>query len=220
MDIECNTTVALTYERVLRIIKERQCSVTFKEHMRYSIKSCNPYIISMCNETGQWRVYNETLDAACNSFVDPFNFTFKNVFCFLCNTDNREPIDLSNCPNFINFKAEGFVSRNPPPFLSIRNLDDILTEQRSKQMQCKEHLQYRDDKLVRYSLHYVNSYTTIAFKHKVRKRGTLFVVFIVYRQFSIKYILLLSIRIALIHRHNLLFYLDFLKIFIAHKYLP
>ena len=168
MDIKCNTTVALTYERMLHIIKERQCSVTFKKPIKYAIQSCIPYTISTCNETGQWRVYNETLDTACNSFVDPFNFTFKNVFCFLCNIDNREPIDLPKCADSSRFHSLGSFSRKPPPFLAIRNFDAILTEQRSKQMQCKEHSQYRDDKLVRYSLHNVNSSTPIAFKQKVR----------------------------------------------------
>ena len=166
MDIECDKPVALTHERMYHIIKERQCNVTFKAPPNIPAKTCILYTISTCNETGLWRVYNETLDTACQLFVDPFNFTYKNVFCFLCNIDAREPVSLSNCPRFN--MSVGATSAYNPPFLAIMNLGAILTEQANEQIQCKEKSQFTDDKLVRYSLYSVKSSVSITFKQKPR----------------------------------------------------
>ena len=166
MDIECDKTVALTHERMYHIIKEHQCNVTFMAPPKIAVETCIPYTISTCNETGLWRVYNETLDTACQIFVDPFNFTYKNVFCFLCNIDTRAPVSLSNCPRFND--SRGSVSPFNPPFLAIMNLGAILTEQANEQIQCKEKSQFTDNKLVRCSLYTVNSSESITFKQKPR----------------------------------------------------
>ena len=37
------------------------------------------------------------IEAACHSFVDIFNQTYRNYFCYVCNTDNPEPPELWSC---------------------------------------------------------------------------------------------------------------------------
>ena len=37
------------------------------------------------------------IEAACHAFVDIFNQTYRNYFCYMCNTDNPEPPELLSC---------------------------------------------------------------------------------------------------------------------------
>ena len=55
------------------------------------------YYVSSCNETGLWRIYNRRIEQACNAYRDPFNDTFKNYFCYLCNRAEHQPIDQWKC---------------------------------------------------------------------------------------------------------------------------
>ena len=50
-----------------------------------------PYQVSECNVTGRWRSYSrysEYIEQGCHAFVDPFNATYKNYFCYLCNQED------------------------------------------------------------------------------------------------------------------------------------
>ena len=37
------------------------------------------------------------IEAACNSFLDIFNRTYRNYFCYLCNTANPDPPEHWTC---------------------------------------------------------------------------------------------------------------------------
>ena len=54
-----------------------------------------PYRISKCNETGLWDKYDEETELACNSFIDPYNRTYKNLFCYKSNNRNETPHGIS-----------------------------------------------------------------------------------------------------------------------------
>lgn len=92
-----------SYEKVIEHANMKTCSISFKEDINYG--ACNPdsskNIISSCNVTGTWDVYDFSIDAACKSaFSLTYNSVFKNVFCYLCNA----PVSLSQplkntCPN-------------------------------------------------------------------------------------------------------------------------
>ena len=57
-----------------------------------------PYEITSCNETGLWLEYDESIEKACESLLDPFNATYKNYFCYLCNVDFEMPQNMWVCP--------------------------------------------------------------------------------------------------------------------------
>ena len=55
-----------------------------------------PYTISRCNVSGLWSSYDQYIVQSCNLFVDPFNSTYQNAFCYLCNIPTyniSEPIN-------------------------------------------------------------------------------------------------------------------------------
>ena len=149
MDIGCENYITFTYEKLHHIIKERLCNVSFVPPDQENIEACMPYHIAVCNVSGLWQEYNETLELACNSFIDPFNFTYKNVFCFLCNTDSKEPFDLWKCQTF-DVHKRGVVTNVNPPFLAMLDLSAVLKKRTNEHIQCNEHAQFRDDKMVRY----------------------------------------------------------------------
>ena len=53
-----------------------------------------PYTISRCNVSGLWSSYDEYIVQSCNLFIDPFNSTYKNSFCYLCNIPTYDISDL------------------------------------------------------------------------------------------------------------------------------
>ena len=58
-------------------------------------------LIETCNVTRQWQNFNANIKTACESFTDPFNGSYKNIFCFVCNHGNTQLSSLSNdtkCP--------------------------------------------------------------------------------------------------------------------------
>lgn len=46
-------------------------------------------VISQCNVTGLWRKYDPLIEAACSAYSTIFNFKYRNVFCYICNTDDE-----------------------------------------------------------------------------------------------------------------------------------
>ena len=83
---------------VLEIYKAN-CTVNFVKVKYSESHDCEKpsYSISTCNETGQWQHHDELINQACDSFVAPFDFTFKNYFCYLCNSRTHVPYTVSKC---------------------------------------------------------------------------------------------------------------------------
>ncbi|XP_060564907.1 uncharacterized protein LOC132724110 [Ruditapes philippinarum] len=52
-------------------------------------------VISQCNVTGHWQTYNSVLEAACLAYSTIYNFKYRNVFCYLCNT--KDTIGVNYC---------------------------------------------------------------------------------------------------------------------------
>ena len=51
-------------------------------------EACEPFpenMVDTCNVTGLWKNFEATVMTACESFVDPYNHTYKNIFCYMCN---------------------------------------------------------------------------------------------------------------------------------------
>ena len=100
------------------------------------VKSYKPcfmpeYTIGKCNETGLWNIYDKVIVLACNSFIDPYNYTYKNVFCFLCNQRNIGPFNLleTDC------KEEEY-GEGKPGFTASVSRDAVLGYASKEQLSC------------------------------------------------------------------------------------
>lgn len=65
--------------------------------------------ISACNETGLWKTYDPVIERACLAYTLIYDFKYRNVFCYLCNTDETTaPNTCTHIPGgfeFISFSA-------------------------------------------------------------------------------------------------------------------
>ena len=149
LEIRCEETfyVFPPPEKLLQTIKEERCNIFFRPPVTVFVgDACNEqvYTISECNVTGLWAEYNETVDKACNSYVDVFNMTYKNYFCMLCNTNDFLLYDQWGCldPN------DEFANTVSPPFVAILDLSAVKAKATNpKELKCKE-TQFADRKMV------------------------------------------------------------------------
>ena len=95
--------LAFPNDRLLATLREQKGNIIFIPPSYLVIENCYwpPYYISACNITGFWHVYDEKIELACHAFIDPFNQTFQNYFCYLCNTAEYQwPSDYWTCHQF------------------------------------------------------------------------------------------------------------------------
>ena len=146
--IGCKSPVAFTYDKMKQIITDesRECNVTFSSPIDSDAVRCIPSLISTCNVTGLWQKYDELTERACKSFVDAFNQTYQNIFCYLCNSDTDVMPDQKEC--VVDSTDEHSVSSVNPPFLAILDLDSVSRELVTKAIECNVHTQFADEKLV------------------------------------------------------------------------
>ena len=119
-------------------LKSQGGSVLFVAPAYIPIKICDPFIppyhISTCNETGLWSIYNRTIERACGSYIDPFNHTFKNYFCYLCNTAEKLPISQWTCKK----SNRTFEHVNlTPPFTAIIDITVLQTGVNTDRLPCE-----------------------------------------------------------------------------------
>ena len=149
---ECDDIQILTHANILYILKQQLCSLKFVYPIWTKGERCVPHPISTCNVTGHWPEYNEMIDLSCNSFQDTFNATYKNAFCYLCNTDKPILQDDQYCSS-INTNINPVHAANPP-FLALLDLGIISRTFASEELQCNILTQFKDIKMVRTSSAY------------------------------------------------------------------
>ena len=80
-----------------------QCSLTVEPPSAEDHKNniCLIPEITTCNVTGQWKVYDKTIETACHSFQQNYvheqffrTIIYKNIYCFLCNSQHRLVYDI------------------------------------------------------------------------------------------------------------------------------
>ena len=139
VEVYCNKTITFTYETLLSTVEREQCNLFFKPPNRVPVQNCNrlSYRISTCNETGLWRTYNKTIEYACNVFVDPFNSTYKNYFCYVCNALEPIPHDSWRCMDTLNSEDYVFPAFSFSATLDVLKQlkDDLLLECNTTQYQ-------------------------------------------------------------------------------------
>ena len=124
-EMEIDQTEELFWDK----LKACEGNVIFEAPNFIPVKTCYKYQptfhISSCNVTGLWPVYNSSIEAACKSFTDPFNFTYKNYFCYLCNI--AEQLSTSDWICEIGNKTAGNTNYTPP-FAAILDITVLETD--------------------------------------------------------------------------------------------
>ena len=125
--------ISIPNERLLAVIEEQKGNVLFIPPSFLYVEKCSwpAYTVSTCNETGLWDEYNEVTEEACHSFIDPFNSTYQNYYCYLCNSPSSwetVPLVDTNCiepyiPPIIDIT---------PPFFAILDAAVVTGDQREE----------------------------------------------------------------------------------------
>ena len=139
--------LAIPNENLLAAIQEEKGNIIFIPPSYLVIERCSmpPYYISECNITGRWLAYDEKIELACHAFIDPFNQTYQNYFCYLCNTADYEELELSSnltchpfAPHFTGFS---------PPFFALLDISVVTGEEEADELVCESD-QFMDDEKV------------------------------------------------------------------------
>ena len=158
MNIHCYDIITDTGDALLSTIRNKRCNIFYKPPWFQTAMPCiiPKYTIDKCNMTGVWPAYNDTIKQACESFVDPFNSTYRNYFCYLCNSPETIPRDSWYCPTQTNH-----VTISTPVYTTILDFD-LFTKQRNKEIGCDLQTQFQDYKLVR-RIYFFVSFTASSF---------------------------------------------------------
>ena len=89
------------------------------------------YTISKCNETGLWDLYDAETELACNSFIDPYNRTFKNIFCYKCNQEKTSQNISKNAEC-----DKPMYESKTPVFIASVNRDTAMGYNTIEKLQC------------------------------------------------------------------------------------
>ena len=144
---------SLTKEDIPSYVRETRGNMFYIPPEYVNVRPCEPSCnIGTCNVTGKWPSYryDRFIEIACESFTNPFNYTYKNIFCFYCNQD----IDVSiarplSCQEeeSSSFQAYEFATMLRPEMLTNREDEDPL--------ECSS-AQFEDRKMVYYIVFSIN----------------------------------------------------------------
>ena len=136
--------IAVPVKNILAKIKESKGNIFFVQPKHTNTMTCifHSYTVSSCNETGLWPEYDEYIAEACSSFVDPFNATYKNYFCYLCNIKERVPEENWTCI------GDGSPIKDVSPrFFALLDIATVKGEDKSELLDC-DGSQFTDYKFV------------------------------------------------------------------------
>lgn len=90
--LQCSKSVFLPYGNEFleeQIRRTYGCNIFYQKPDGVKDVKCQKKV-STCNETGEWMIYDPVIDVACQLYNAEVTFNFKNIFCFLCNTNFRD----------------------------------------------------------------------------------------------------------------------------------
>ena len=147
--------LAFPNDNLLAALREQNGNIIFIPPSYLVTEKCfwPPYYISACNITGLWPVYDEKIELACHAFIDPFNQTFQNYFCYLCNTANYQEQEwlfeeqewLSD--NWTCVPFELHFKEISPPFFALLDVSVVNGDEDENTLVCDSD-QFMDDKHV------------------------------------------------------------------------
>ena len=147
LQIYSNQHLSFPDNDLLHKIRTTRGNIFFQKPEYVKTLSCDPlpeYTIDSCNKTGLWMNYDETTKEACDAFVDPFNYTYKNYFCYLCNVATPLSLNDTICPIKPSAQRLGPAT---PQFVAELDLYTIVGENNQEKLICKG-TQFTDEYLV------------------------------------------------------------------------
>lgn len=83
------------FENVRDIEKTKDCNMIYMlpNVTGLTLPKCER-IISTCNETGLWKSYDREIENGCLGYTTIYDFKYKNVFCYMCNTNDTSAPDF------------------------------------------------------------------------------------------------------------------------------
>ena len=147
LSIKCVKRIEFNHENLMHVVQENKCMVYFQPPLFTFAQPCtylSDYTISKCNVTGLWNNYGSFIEAACHSFIDSFNKTYKNYFCYLCNTDNPGLPEQWSCESARDQKDETLA----PGYYIKLSAEVIGGIENSRMLGCDPDTQFIDLKQV------------------------------------------------------------------------
>ncbi|XP_063412610.1 uncharacterized protein LOC134695316 [Mytilus trossulus] len=81
-------TISFSRSIMKEIAQSDECNILFQEqNMTSDLETCDWGIYTTCNQTGSWEVYDKFIEDACNSYTSVYRANYRNIFCFLCNSN-------------------------------------------------------------------------------------------------------------------------------------
>ena len=151
LEFNCQSMLKLPDKNVMISMKEKKCNIVYKPPDNIPGQECKvtPFTISRCNVTGQWRNYDAMVERGCHSFIDPFNLTYMNYFCYLCNSAEKLPYEELRCQA----PSHDIIQDITPPFSALMDLNAINNMLQDQRLGCNTETQFEDHKMV--SLHVI-----------------------------------------------------------------
>ena len=147
--ITCDFPVTFNKENILHVLEANACEVYLKEpKLDLTMEPCSAspeHMISSCNVTGLWANYSRSIEIACHSFTDPFNQTYRNYFCYLCNIGKPIPRDKRTCATHTSRQ-----SSLDAQFAFTVSYDLIMQSSADTSLNCSPTKQFTDVKKVKY----------------------------------------------------------------------
>ncbi|XP_069114790.1 uncharacterized protein [Argopecten irradians] len=73
------------------VASNKQCNLLFEPPRNMTLAKCDTLgLVSECNVTGRWTVFDDDMDRACTSYRSVYRSTYQNIHCYMCNV-NDEP---------------------------------------------------------------------------------------------------------------------------------
>ena len=144
LEVHCHKRLDASDIDSLDKTKHAKCNIFYRPPYRYGRYKCTfPHdTIRECNQSGLWRERNELIEWACAEYLDPFNATYENVFCYLCNVDDSPQPDKWYCPDV----SPNVASRGAP---NIAKFDvDTWRSALYEESVCDQMTEFKDYKMV------------------------------------------------------------------------
>lgn len=129
---------SITDENLLPQMRANLGNIFYRPPSYINVDDCrfsNMYTVSKCNVTGLWAVYDKFVEIACNAFSDPFNKTFQNYFCYVCNSPPL-PADHNITAWECTADLENIIKDVSPPFFAILDVSDVEGETKEASLEC------------------------------------------------------------------------------------
>lgn len=119
---QCNNVDKTSFESLEVFLFSKDCNIIneIPEDLEVDTEIYRCYIpgISVCNQTGLWTQFDQDINDGCATYTMPFfqihHFLvdiYKNVFCYMCNTDQMDTL-YTICPSRIDNIRVNAISFN------------------------------------------------------------------------------------------------------------